>query len=113
MPITDDVIELKSLDTEIKRTRKRLKQLKEQKTQCEARIIEYLDVNNQPGVKMDGTIIMLQDRNKRKYTKKQVKLERGEQILQRHGVYDSRKTLDELLEAMRGSPERTPGLKIY
>jgi hypothetical protein len=113
MSIQQDVIELQDLDNEMKRLRKQMRTLKEQKERCEKRILEYLDVNEQPGLKMNGTIIMAQDRRKRKYQRKSDKLARGEYILQKHGLFNSKEALDEVLEAMRGSPESKPTLKIY
>ena len=113
MSIQHDVLEIKNLDIEMKRLRKQLKILKDQKDRCEQRILEYLDVNEQPGLKMDGTIIMAQDRRKRKYENKNNKMVRGETILQKHGIYNSKEALNEILEAMRGSPETIPKLKIY
>jgi transposase len=113
MSIQDDILELQGLSSEIKRLSKELKRLRDQKKRCESRIQEYLVVNNQPGVKMNGTIIMLQEREKRRPAKKSEKIQRGESVLQKHGIYNSRETLEELLEAMRGSPETTSSLKIY
>lgn len=113
MSIQQDVIELQNLDTELKRLRKRMRILRDQKEQCEKRILEYLDVNDQPGVKMNGTIIMAQERRKRKYQKKSDKLTRGQYILQKHGIHNSKEALEEIMEAMRGSPESRTTLKIY
>lgn len=113
MSIQQDVIELQNLDVELKRLRKQIRDLKTQKDACEKRILEYLEVNEQPGLKMNGMVIMAQDRRRRKYQKKTEKIERGESVLQKHGIYNSREALDELLEAMRGSPEVKPSLKFY
>lgn len=113
MSITADVLELKQLDIEIKRVSKQLSTLKTHKIACEKRILEYLEVNDQPGLKMDGTIIVAQDRRRRKYQKKSEKQARGQYILEKHGIYNSKETLDEILEALRGSPDNTRSLKIY
>lgn len=111
--IRQDVIEFKNLDTEIKRLRKDVKLLKAQKDACEKRILEYLEVNEQPGVKMNGTVIMAQERPKRKYQKKTDKINRGEDVLKKYGIHESKEALNELLEAMRGSPESKPVLKFF
>jgi len=113
MPIQQDVIELKELDGEMKRLRKRLKTLKDQKDKCEKRILEYLNVNDQPGLKLNGTIVTMEDRRKRKYEKKTDKLARGEYILQKHGIYNSKEALEELMDAMRSSCESEHKIKIY
>ena len=112
MSIQNDVIELRELDVEIKRVRKALTVLRERKENCESRILAYLDVNEQPGVKMGGMVILAENRRKRKYEKKEDKMARGEAILQRDGIYNSRETLDKILEAMRGEREEKPALKI-
>lgn len=110
--ITQDVTELKELDLEIKRLSKELKALRKHKEACEARIIEYLDVNDQPGLKYQGVTIIAQDRKKRKYQKKSEKIEKGVRVLEKHGIYNSKEALDEILEAMRGSPEHKSALKF-
>lgn len=113
MSIQTDVIELQQLDIELKNLRKRIRVLSEQKSRCENRILEYLDANDQPGLKMNGTVIMAKPRQVRKYQKKDEKMSRGENVLRKHGVFESREALAELMEAMRGVSVTKPVLKIY
>ncbi len=108
-----DVTELKELDIELKNLRKRMKDLKTQKQGCEQRIIEYLNVNDQPGLRMNGTVIIAKEKNTRRYQKASDKKERGLSVLEKYGIDNSQEALNEILEAMRGSPEITPSLKIY
>lgn len=112
MSIKNDVIELKSLDTELKRLRKRIRLLNEHKKRCEKRIIEYLEVNEQPGLKLDGMLVLTKDKKNRKYTNKNHKKLKGQHVLQKYGISDSSSALEELLEAMRGSPEISTTIKI-
>lgn len=112
MSITQDVIEMKELDVEIKRLRSHLKKLSAQKAACEERILQYLEVHDQPGIKMNGMIIMANERPKRRYKKKSEKLNDGESVLQKYGIRNSREALEELMESMRGSPEPKNCIKI-
>lgn len=113
MSITEDVLELKQLDIELKRLRKQIRNLQSQKQKCEHRILEYLDVNEQPGVKMNDMVILAAHKKKRKYRKQKDRILNGSHILEKYGIHESKQVLDELIEAMRGSPERKPVLKIY
>lgn len=111
MSITSDVNELKELDTELKRLRKHMRMLNEQKRKCENRILEYLEVNDQPGVKMDGTVIMAEQKQIRKYQRQNEKLDKGTQLLSKYGI--TADTLKEVMEAMRGPAEVKACVKIY
>ncbi len=113
MSIQQDVHELRSLDVEMKRLRKHIKLLKDQKDKCEKRILEYLETNQQPGLKHENTVIMAQERKKRRYEKKTSKIIKGESILDKYGIPNTKEILEELLEAMRGSPQTVSTLKIY
>jgi cell division septum initiation protein DivIVA len=113
MSIQKDVIEIQELDKEMKRLRKRLKHLSSQKNKCEERILEYLRVNEQPGLRMNGTVIMATDIKKRKKRKKADKIRQGETVLEKYGIPNAKDALDEILESMRGSPEHSSKLKIY
>ena len=112
MSIKQDVVELKQLQAEISRLNKEVKRLRLQKENCENRITDWLDSNDQPGVRHNGITIIQQDRRKRAYIKKGEKLERGLDVLERYGIPRDRDTLEELLEAMRGPAEHHQGLKL-
>jgi len=111
MSIQQDVLELQSLDTEMKQLRKQLKELNLQKTSCEQRIIEYLQANDQPGLKMNGMTIIAQPH--RKLQQKNARLERTESILRKYGVKNSKETLNEIMTALRSTEEdERPKLKL-
>jgi hypothetical protein len=112
MSIVEDVKQLKLLDIEIKRQQTELRKLRNQKKNCEKRIMDYLETTEQPGLRFQGMTIIAKESNKRRYRKKKDKEEAGEMILRRHGIYNSKEALDELLQAMRGSPERESKLHI-
>ena len=112
MTITTDITELKELEVELKRLKKQQQILRQKKEDCERRILQYLDANEQPGVKMGGMVVMAENRRMRKYQKKSDKLARGEEILERIRIDNSRETLDMILEAMRGEQLDKPALRM-
>jgi len=112
MSIIEDVQELKRLQIEIKRQQTQLRDLRTHKKECEKRIMDYLETNDQPGLKFRDMTIIAQNTQRRRRKKKQEKQDAGLMILQKHGIYNSKEALDELLSAMRGSPERETQLRI-
>lgn len=114
MSIQEDIFELQSLETEMKRLRKELQQLRAQKLKCEQRILAFLEKSKQPGVKFNGKTILTTEKSKRKYQRKQDKLEKGMHILKKYGISSTytEQALGELLENMRGTPETVRALKI-
>jgi hypothetical protein len=110
--ISNDVQQLTQLSEEIKRRQKELSKLRKTKQECEERIINYLNANNQPGIKYKGKTIIAEEKSTRKPIKKADKVSRGTEILQRNGITNTKETLDELLEAMRGSPKPKPAIRI-
>jgi hypothetical protein len=96
----------------MKRLRQQLRILKKQKDECEKRILIYLEQTKQPGVRLNGRVILAKSINRRKYQKRRDKLDKGVDVLRRYGISNSQKALEELLEEMRGSPETVRVLKI-
>lgn len=113
MTIKEDVMEYESLTTEIQRLRRQVRFLSNKRNECEKRIIEYLDTNEQPGVKMNDTIIMSKQKQRRKHRKKTEKIQQGLNVLRKYGFDGNDDTLYELLDAMRGSPVLEPSLAVY
>ena len=112
MSIHDDVKNLEQLNIEIKRLRARLRILNNEKKECEERIMIFLDENDQPGVKYNGMTIVSTRKTKRRHIKKKEKIDNGEDILRKYGIRDSKRALEELMEAMRGEQEETNSLRI-
>ena len=110
--ITEDVSELKSVTAELKRLRKSVKELTDLKKQCEARILEYLENTEQPGIKAQGITVVAAKKQKRAYQKQQTRLAKGAEMLQQLGVPDAQAVLAQLLESMRGPSEEQSSLKI-
>jgi hypothetical protein len=112
MSIQNDVRELNLLNIDIKRLRDELKELSKHKQTCEERILEYLKVNNQPGLKFEGKTLVLEHSKRRKPIKKSTKYEKGTSLLEKHGIQNSKDVLDELLSEMRGLEEDKNILRI-
>jgi hypothetical protein len=110
MSITDDVSELYNLEVEIKRLAVSLKELRKQKTKCEERVLEYLDVNSLPGIKYKDSVVMV---HKRKRQPKLPKKEQEEMIGDLLAKYEmSREQYDGIVKDLRRSPEYIQTLKI-
>ena len=110
--IKGDIQELERINAEIKRMSIHVKALRKQAKVVEDRIVEFLNVKNQPGVKYDEKAIMVENKTKRG-PKKVVDRENDSlRILQDYGIENPKKVLDEILEARKGSEEEIKKLKI-
>lgn len=112
MSIQRDTLELQSLNTELTRLRREITQLKKQKNDCERRILNYLDNSKQPGIKFNGQVIIAVEKSKRRYKNKTDKILCGEDVLRKYGIENTKDTLNELLETMKGTPETIRMLKL-
>ena len=113
MSIVNEVEELQSIMNEIKRVNNRLKTLKKERTRVEDIILEYLETNNQPGLRYKGKTIVCERKNKRTYKKKSDKFSDAQYILNSYGISDSKEALDDILEALRGEPSEKRVVKMY
>jgi len=110
MSIKGDVNELKNINTEIKQLTARTRSLRQKAKSAEARILNYLKEKEQPGVKYNGTAVVIETKTKR--ASKKAKDREGDalQVLKDHGIHNARDVLDEILEARKG--ESVPNHKI-
>ena len=107
------VRELKNLDIEIKRLSAQLKKLRARKKKTEAKISEYLQQTNTPGIKYKGNIIVLKktekcNRNRRKKDKEKD----GSNVLSQYGIQNPEKVLKQVIEAMQGEKIESNTLKF-
>jgi DNA-binding transcriptional ArsR family regulator len=100
--IQSDIIEIDALDKELKSVQQHLKKLKKRREQVNKRIQDYLDKNDQPGVKYKGIAIIKQEKQKRLYKKKKDRETDACQFLEEHGIRQPKKFLEQLLEKRRG-----------
>lgn len=113
MSIVNEVQELQSLNEEIKRVRARLRKLNDTKSKIENSILNYLDDNNQPGLRYNGKTIIAERKNKRAYKKKAEKYGDAERVIRQHGISDSKGVLEDILEAMRGDAVEKNVVKMF
>ena len=112
--IKSDVLELKSVEVELKRARARVKELNKKKANLEEKIQEYIENNGLPGFKWKskGLYVKAEEKEVRDRKKEKDKKQDATAVLRRHGVSDAEKVLDEMLEAMRGEKKSKTKLKI-
>jgi hypothetical protein len=106
------ITEWRALEMELKRLRKMIQSLRQQKSQKEQLILTYIEQTGHPGIKCQGLTLVAHPRQKRAVQTKVEKRERARRILQERGIADSEEALSELLEAMRGPPQMHSVLKL-
>lgn len=112
MSIQRDVNELNQINSEIQRLTKQTSALRSRKKETEKRIIEYLKAKNQPGLKYQGTAIVLEEKPKRANKKKSQAEEDCIRVLEEYGVDDARSALKDIMEARRGEEIENHKIKI-
>jgi hypothetical protein len=113
MSIKSNAKELLLLNAEIKKTNNRLKFLRNKKKECENKILEYLKHNDMPGIKINGIVIMSQEKSLKKNKKIVERISASENILQKNGVQNYKQIVKDLFNAMKNeNTETTVQLKI-
>lgn len=117
MSIQGDMMELKSINTEIKRLTDQTKKLRKDAGIVHNRIVEYLCEHKQKGVKTkDGqgvdTAFILQTSQKTLNKTASDKTKSAIDILKTNGVADPEKVLKELEDGRKGSKVPVHKLKI-
>jgi len=113
MSVTQDIIELRDLELEIKQLQQRMRILRAHKKKCEDRIMVYLDENNQPGVKFKEMTIIAKPKKKRKYISKTEKSQCAQDFLEKFGVYATTREIEDLFESIKGPCEQESKIQIY
>jgi hypothetical protein len=112
MSIRADVQELEILRTEIKVLRRRMKTLRDKEKATEIRISSFLKARDQPGVKFQGTAIILEEKQKSLPKKPKDKDADTILVLERLGVSDPQKALQEIISARKGDTIHSNKLKV-
>lgn len=102
MSIKADVQELQAIRAEVKLLNIKRKKLRDQEKAVEARIAEYLRVKEHPGLKHQGTAIVLQEKEARSSKKPKERDADTLEVLQKYGVPEPEKALAEIMEARKG-----------
>ena len=82
------------------------------RTQVELKISTFFTETNQPGVKYNGSTIILENKEKRKYISKKTKEEKALSVLNKYNIGNSLKIYLELHESMKGIPTSVKKIKI-
>lgn len=118
MSIQDDMVTLKSMNTEIARLQGSIRELKQKAKILETRIITYLDEKKQKGVKLPDdnsgkkTGFMLQTAHKTLPQTEKERKKKSIEILKGSGVANPEKILEELMKTRKGEKINVPKLKI-
>jgi hypothetical protein len=110
--IQSDMRELKELAAEVKRLKMTLKLLNLKKREIEDRIKEYLDKNDQPGIKYQSLIVLSTEKKVRKRKTVEERANEVAQILEERGIHDVDDAVLEIMETLKGRAQTTMALKI-
>lgn len=110
--IFGDLKELKNITNEIKRLNIKLKELRLNKSEIEDRIKEYLEEEDQVGVKFENMIIMTQQKTKRSRMGKKEKEASASAVLEGMGIENPQEALKQIMESMKGEEELVSSLQV-
>lgn len=103
--IISDVVEIKQIVTELKNLSMQQKQLREQKTKLESKIMDYLKQTDLPGIKYQGITILAEEKKRNKRKKKKEKDTDCLTTLQGMGINNAQEVYDAVLKSMKGEEE--------
>jgi hypothetical protein len=87
--------------------------LRDAEQSAEYKIKEYLSSKEEPGFKLQGTAVILEEKETRAKKKNKEKDEDALYILEKYGITENKeKILNEILEARKGDLQTTKKLKI-
>ena len=110
--VVSDLKELKNVVSEIKRLNIECKLLRLKKKELEDSIMEYLQVNDQPGVKYGELVVLSRERTTRKKLNKKEKETNAIEVLEGLGVIDARTAFSNILDSMKGEETVVTSLQI-
>jgi hypothetical protein len=104
--------ELKGINNELERINKSTKGLRDRKKKIETYILDYLENNDQPGIKYEDLIVLRHQKKKRLPKAKEEKKEDVIRILEDNGIENSIQVYNDILENMKGEEEKIASIKI-
>jgi cation transport regulator ChaC len=105
--------ELKSISQEVYNLNKKLKEYRLRKKELEVKVVEYLETNDKPGLRLDNIVFLATEKNTRSRKKKTEVVKDTVEILKRHGVQgDINEVIEELEESRKGIASTVPVLKM-
>ncbi len=112
MSIKSDINELESIRAELKSLNLKRKKLKEKEKEAELRIAEYLKSKDTPGVKNNGVAVVLEEKEQPGPKKNKDRDLDAIVVLERHGISDPKKVLEEIMTARKGEKTIKPKVKV-
>lgn len=112
MSIQNYVSELDSLNKELTRLNKHIRDIRKQKKIVVDKITSYLERTGKNGIRYDGKIISLDNNNSRNKKTLTNKKEDCRGVLEKYGIRNSDKIVEEILESQRGDITSVSKLKI-
>jgi hypothetical protein len=112
MSIKADINEIEGIEAELKTIRARAKVLRLRKKELEARVGEYLETKETPGVKYQGKEYRLHEKTTRASKKAKDRDLDAIYVLEKYGIREADIVLKELLEARKGEEVQSRKIKI-
>jgi hypothetical protein len=112
MSVKGDVQEIGEIDLELKRLNSRARELRQLRKAATERVVEFLEAQDQPGVKYQGTAVVLDTHTRRSAKPPKDREADAIDVLRNHGVENAREVLEELLEARKGAEVSNSKIKI-
>lgn len=112
MSIQGDLSELNGIEQELKSLRTRTKNLNKRKKEITARITEYIQTKDLPGVKHQGTAILLEEKTARARKPPKQRDQDAISVLEKYGIQDAETAFKELMEARKGDEVFVNKLKM-
>ena len=112
MSIAHDVEEFKTLKTEIARLSGQTRFLRNKLKDVEARIIDFLREKQQPGVKYQGTAVVMEQKPRRAPKKAKARESDALDVLTHYGISEPKTVLEEVLRARQGNEIESRRIKV-
>lgn len=105
--------ELKEIAQEVHNLNKKLKELRERKKELEKGVVQYLDENGKPGLRLENIVFLATDKTARARKKKSEIQKDTADVLRKHGVQgDLNEVILELEASRKGAASTVPVLKM-
>ena len=111
--IRGTLAELKEIAQEVHNLNKKLKELRERKKELEKSVVDYLEQNDKPGLRLDNIVFLATEKTARARKKKAEVLKDTADVLKKHGVQgDLNEVILELEASRKGTASTVPVLKM-
>jgi hypothetical protein len=112
MSVHQYMSELDSLNKELTRLNKQLRDVRKQKEDIVNKVIEYLEKSGKSGIRYNGVVVSLQKDIKRDRKKMGEKKMDCKGVLEKYGIRNSDKMVEEIIESQKGAVANVSKLKI-